>query len=107
MLDCEILVSCGGSFSFFPGMLKGKNFISPNIPGACVGNKLACKTCLSWNWKDTNAGNKLCTITKENSKLSYTEHNFELGDLITHNKFVSTCSDSYRMWNKIFIDYFF
>ena len=59
MLDCEILVSCGGSFSFFPGMLKGKNFISPNIPGACVGNKLACKTCLSWNWKDTNAWNKL------------------------------------------------
>ena len=34
-------------------------------------------------------GNKLCTITKENSKLSYTEHNFELGDLITHNNLLA------------------
>lgn len=59
MLDTEILVSTGGSFSFFPGILKGKNFISPNIAGACVGNGLACKTCHSWNWKDTNAWNKL------------------------------------------------
>ena len=34
-------------------------------------------------------GNKLCTIIKENSKLSYIEHNFELGDLITHNNLLA------------------
>ena len=33
MLGSKILVSTGGSFSFIPGMLKGKNFISPQNVG--------------------------------------------------------------------------
>ncbi len=33
MLECEALVSTGGSFSFVPGVLKGTSFITPRLYG--------------------------------------------------------------------------
>ncbi len=33
MLAAQVLVSTGGSFSFVPGMIKGKRFVSPTLLG--------------------------------------------------------------------------
>ena len=35
MMGSKILVSSGGTFSFIPGITKGKNFISPKLTGDC------------------------------------------------------------------------
>ena len=37
-LGCKVLVSTGGSFSFIPGLLKGKHFISPTLYGENSGD---------------------------------------------------------------------
>ena len=33
MLGCKVLISTGGSYSFIPGITKGKNYISPSNIG--------------------------------------------------------------------------
>lgn len=35
-VDCKVLVSTGGSFSFLPGMTKGVDFISPSLLGSAT-----------------------------------------------------------------------
>lgn len=46
MLGSKLLISTGGSFSFIPGMVKGKNFISPSFLGENVNLKML------ENWKN-------------------------------------------------------
>lgn len=40
MLGCKILVNTGGSFSFIPGLTKGKNYISPSNTNSCKDKKI-------------------------------------------------------------------
>lgn len=58
-IDAKVLVSTGGSFSFCPGVLKGKNFITPSLMGTLSeehGNDIRFRDLhrlVSWEmWKE-------------------------------------------------------
>lgn len=48
-----------------------------------------CTKTININLATVFRGNKLYTISKENHSLLYREHNFELGDLITHDSLLA------------------
>ena len=53
-IDAKVLVSTGGSFSFCPGMIKGKNFITPSLLGTRDGIRFRdLHRLVSWTmWKE-------------------------------------------------------